>query len=159
MFFIKNNKMDSSNIRLSFPESFGIVTKDNLYNDGCVRFNSNTGLVRFGVVTIEFSLRQANESAREDLQKFSIYGTRLRSEIKAITRGNGTGYCAFFNGIPGYMDLYAEEYDFPMNRQGENRFDLRVFLRSGKGKKLVQTVEYALTIPIVKQFLDSIEYK
>ena len=159
MLFIKKNKLVTANVCMSMPDGFGIVMQDKLLYENYLRFASRAGLVKFGSVIIELSMRKAKESAIKDLQCFNAYGTRLRSEIQPITRGKGEGYGAFYKGIPGYMDLYAEKYDFPSNKQGENRFEFCVYLCAGKGKKIVQTAEFALTVPIVKQFLDSIEYK
>lgn len=93
------------------------------------------------------------------MRQFIGYGGHLRSEIKPIVRGDGTGYCAYYNACQKTIDMYAEKYDFPMTKQGVNRFDLCVFLMAGKGKKLVQNVEGGMDIPIVKKFLDNIRYK
>lgn len=159
MLLIKGNRLVSSNVSFDFPEKFSIVFNNKLYCENMIRFVSRTGIIKYGTVNIEVSLRYANESAVKDLRQFIGYGGHLRSEIKPIVRGDGTGYCAYYNACQKTIDMYAEKYDFPMTKQGINRFDLCVFLMAGKGKKLVQNVEGGMDIPIVKKFLDSIRYK
>lgn len=159
MLLIKGNRLVSLNVSFDFPEKFSIVFNNKLYCDNMIRFVSRTGIIKYGTVNIEVSLRYANESVVKDLKQFIGYGGHLRSEIKPIVRGDGTGYCAYYNACQKTIDMYAEKYDFPMTKQGVNRFDLCVFLMAGKGKKLVQNVEGGMDIPIVKKFLDSIRYK
>lgn len=157
MFKIKNGRLISPEIVFELPEGFNLTINDPYCFEDALRFISDKKVVMYGRMIIELMFCKANISAKE-VGKYGVYGSQIRSEVFPVTRGIGTAYGAYYNGIPGFMDIYTEKYDCKEPINGANQFVMNIFLRASKGKKLTQRIEDMMQLPLITKFLDSVGY-
>lgn len=157
MFKIKDGKFTSKEVSFDLPEGFNLVINDCAPILNLVRFVSDKKVIKYGRVFIEIALRKTKTPDEYDMTKAHDYGGKAISEVFEVTRGKGTAKAAYFKN--SYMDVYEEHYLLKEPIDGDNILKVRVYNRAGKGQKLTSTIGESLQLPIVKKFLDSIQYK
>ena len=157
MFKIKNGRFISKEVSFDMPEGFNLVLNDCYPMFNLVRFASDNKVIKYGRVFIEISLQNSKNPESYDMAKLHDYGAQVRSEPFEVTREKGTAKAAYFTSGE-YMDVNEEHYLLKEPINGDNLFKVRVYNRAAKGKKITAAVEDSLQMPIVKKFLDSIQY-
>lgn len=156
MFKIKNGKLISKEVSFEMPEGFNLVINDCAPILNLVRFVSDKKVIQYGRVFIEIALRKTKNPEEYDMTRLHDYGGTAVGEPFDVTRGKGTAKAAFFKN--SYMDAYEEHYLLKEPIDGDNILKVRVYNRAGKGQKLTSTIGETLQLPIVKKFLDSVQY-
>lgn len=158
MLKIKNGKLISSNMSFALPEDFALDLRSPGGGYHTLEFVSEDQVVKGGIVYINIEFEKAEQTAKESMEEFMEDNElKVKGEFFPVTRGKGTALGAFYTG--GKVSfIYDERYDFPENSLGYDQVSITIQLSRIKGKKLEQTIYDVVELPIVKAFLDSVEY-
>lgn len=158
MLKVKNGKLIASNMSFALPEDFTLDLRSACSGYHTLEFVSEDQVVKGGTVYINIQFDNEELTAQERMEEFMENNElKLKGEFLPVTRGNGTALGAYYTG--GRITfIYDERYDFPENSLRQNQVSTTIQLSRIKGKKLELTIYDVLKLPIIKSFLDSIEY-
>lgn len=158
MLKVKNGKLIASNVSFALPEDFTLDLRSPGGGYQTLEFFSENEVVKGGIVYINIEFEKAKHTAKESMKEFMEDNElNVKGEFLPVTRGKGTALGAFYTG-EGVSFIYDERYDFPENSYNQNQVSVTIQLSRLKRKKLGLTIYDVLKLPIVKAFLDSIEY-
>lgn len=142
----------------ALPEDFTLDLRSACSGFHTLEFVSEDEIVKGGIVYINIEFEEAEMTVQESMEEFMEDNElKNKGEFFPVTRGNGTALGAFYTG--GRITyIYDERYDFPENSLKQNQVSTTIQLSRIKGKKLALTIYDVLKLPIIKTFLDSIEY-
>ncbi len=158
MLKVKNGRLIASNMSFALPEDFTLDLRSACSGFHTLEFVSEDEIVKGGIVYINIEFEEAEMTVQESMEEFMEDNElKNKGEFFPVTRGNGTALGAFYTG--GRITyIYDERYDFPENSLKQNQVSTTIQLSRIKGKKLALTIYDVLKLPIIKTFLDSIEY-
>ena len=158
MLKVKNGKLIASNMSFALPEDFTLDLRSPGGGYQTLEFVSKNQVVKGGIVYINIEFEKAELTAKEAMEEFMDDNElKVKGEFFPVTRGKGTALGAFYTeGKVSF--IYDERYDFPENSYNQNQVSVTIQLSRLKGKRLGLTIYDVVELPIVKAFLDSIEY-
>ena len=155
MINIKDGKLCGSNYSFAIPQGYQRIEGLDSFSDEDLVLASEENKYLNIVVYFE----KGRHSAKNDIQEMFDKNSWLikMSEPFSVKRGEGEAIGIFYENTFGATQHYIELYDFKKNEDGETQIYVDISLWSGRGEDR-QTIQEAVKLPIIKAFLNSIEY-
>lgn len=153
MLKINKGKFYGTNYSFAMPEDFNFIVKSDFFCGEKLEFISDDNSIR-----IELFLLNDSRSAKQDTTEIISDSDFVKiGDFVSVQRGNGKGIGIFYKSRRGEEEHYEERYDFKRNQNGETQFDIDICLWP-KASKFAKTIQEAIELPVIKNFLDSIKY-
>ncbi len=154
MLYIKNGRLYTASFSFALPEGMCIVTDPEGVCPDRLNLESLDGKFQ-----IDIGAWTKDESPKEQLEYYINYAEHvLMGEFIEVDRGGMKGYGVFHRNKIWQDEYYQERLAYPMNEDGQNVFDLRIYHEVFSIGERNQ-VAYFMRRPNIKAFLDSIRYE
>ena len=155
MINIKDGKLFGPNYSFAIPKGYQHIEGLDSFSDEDLVLASEDNKYLNIVVYFQKEGLHAKKHIQEMFDKNSCF--IKMSDVFSVKRGKGEAIGIFYENTFGATQHYIELYDFKKNEDGETQIYIDISLWSGRGEDR-QTIQEAVKLPIIKAFLEIIEY-